>query len=90
MITASEPETSYMEHSAARHQIHPSTSSSKGQFTFVTYPAPFKNLKEEFSRTLDIKDMSKLSPLTIAKALQRAFFRPCEALFSNTTAIKVL
>jgi hypothetical protein len=80
-----------MERSAGRHQ--PSTtstsSSSTGTLTFVTFPAPFRDLKEAISSSVDVKDMAHLSPLVIMRGLQKALMMPCDALFSNATALQV-
>jgi hypothetical protein len=81
-----------MAQAAARHQPSSSSSSgssSGGNVTFVTFPAPFNSLKEEFYKSASLEDMGRLSPLTILGMLQRAMFKPCEAMFANATAVKV-
>jgi hypothetical protein len=86
-----------MERSAARHQTTTTTttttssssSSKHGQFTFVSFPAPFKSIKDELSSSLSIKQLASVSPLAIMRGLQRTFKKPCEALFANATALQV-
>lgn len=94
-LTAAAPEINYMQDSAARHQPKASTATSgsnsnTGKFTFVTYPAPFRNLKEEFTKAANSQDLAKFSLPTIMRFLQKVLMKPCEALFTNATAIKVL